>query len=148
MSIDNKTLISTVRMGGATLSGTTPANTSLVDMQGFEALTVLLTTGTVTDAGTTAGFTMKLQHSDSTAAASFVDCAADEIVGANLTVTDDAADDQAIGTIGYIGNRRYVRAVVTGTTGTNAVFVAFGLLGSNSSRSAPLPAVIAAVAAT
>ena len=51
MAIDKKTTMNVVRMGGATLSGTTPSNTSLVDMQGFEALTVLLTTGTVTDAG-------------------------------------------------------------------------------------------------
>lgn len=153
MAYDTKTLMNVVRMGGATLSGTTPSNTSLVDMQGYEALTVLLTTGTVTDAGTAAGFTMKLQHSDTTVAGDFVDCAAAEIIptsagATTLTVTSDDDDDKAIGTIGYRGNKRYVRAVVTGTTGTNAVYVAFGIRGKNSSASAPVTGVTTATAAT
>lgn len=153
MAYDTKNLLNVVRMGGATLSGTTPSNTSLVDMQGYEALTVLLTTGTVTDAGTTAGFTMKLQHSDTTAAADFVDCAATEIIptsagATTLTVTSDDDDDKAIGSLGYRGGKRYVRAVVTGTTGTNAVYVAFGIRGANSSASAPVAAVTTATSAT
>ena len=124
---DMKSDLQLVRMGGATLSGTTPANTSLIDMQGFNALTVALTTGTVTDAGTASGFTLKLQHSDTTAAGDFVDCTSDEVIGENLTVTSDDDDDSVIGTIGYRGNKRYVRAVVTGTTGTNAVVVVMGI---------------------
>ena len=39
---------------------------------------------------------------------------------AALTVTDDADDDTAIGSIGYIGTKRYLRVVATGTTGTDA----------------------------
>ena len=124
---DMKSDLQLVRMGGATLSGTTAANTSLIDMQGFQALTVALTTGTVTDAGTAEGFTLKLQHSDTTVGTDFVDCATSDVIGANLTVTSDDDDDKAIGTIGYRGNKRYVRAVITGTTGTNAVVVVLGI---------------------
>lgn len=150
---DQKTELNIVRMGGATLSGTTPANTSLVDMQGYEALTVLLTTGTVTDAGAAAGFTLKLQHSDTTAAVDFVDCTAAEVIPTSvgdttLSVTADADDDKAIGTIGYRGNKRYVRAVITGTALTDAVVVVFGIRGHFSQQSAPVPAVTTPTAAT
>jgi hypothetical protein len=143
---DMKSDLQLVRMGGATLSGTTPANTSLIDMQGFSALTVALTTGTVTDAGTAAGFTLKLQHSDTTVGTDFVDCATSDVIGANLAVTEDADDDKAIGTIGYRGNKRYVRAVITGTTGTDAVVVVFGIKERAATRA--VTAIAAAVAAT
>jgi hypothetical protein len=104
-----------------TLSGTTPNNSALIDMQGFAGLTAYLLTGTITDAGDAAGFTMKLQHSDSVVGTSFVDVPADELIGANVSVTLDTQDDLVVGGIGYAGKNRYVRAVFTGTTGTNAI---------------------------
>jgi hypothetical protein len=104
-----------------TLSGTTPNNSALIDMQGFHGLTAYLLTGTITDAGDAAGFTMKLQHSDSVVGTSFVDVPADELIGANVSVTLDTQDDLVVGGIGYAGKNRYVRAVFTGTTGTNAI---------------------------
>ena len=63
-----------------TLSGTTPNNSALFDTRGFGSLTVLLNTGTVTDAGTAAGFTMKLQDSDTVVGTDFVDVAAANIL--------------------------------------------------------------------
>lgn len=113
--------VNNTRGADQTLSGVTQNASALIDMKGWEGLNAWLHTGVVTDAGTASGFTAKLQHSDTTAAADFVDCAADEIIGADLTVTDDAADNTIVGKIGYRGNKRYVRMVVTGTTGTNAV---------------------------
>lgn len=104
-----------------TLSGTTPNASALIDMQGFAGLTAYLLTGTVTDAGDTAGFTMKLQHSDSVVGTSFVDVPADELIGSTVSVTLDTQDDLVVGGIGYAGKNRYVRAVFTGTTGTNAI---------------------------
>jgi len=104
-----------------TLSGTTPNASALIDMQGFAGLTAYLLTGTVTDAGATAGFTMKLQHSDSVVGTSFVDVPAEELIGSTLSVTVDTQDDLVIGGIGYVGKNRYVRAVFTGTTGTDAI---------------------------
>lgn len=105
----------------ATLSGTTPATGNIVDLADAEGAMLVLQTGTVTDAGTASGFTTKLQESDTTADADFTDVAAADLNGTELAVTDDADDSVAVGVIGYIGNKRYVRAVATGTTGTNAV---------------------------
>lgn len=153
MSVDMKNMLNLVRMGGATLSGTTPYNSSLADMQGFESLTVALQTLTVTDAGTASGFTLKLQHSDSTAAASFVDCTAAEVIpdsagNTTITVTADTDDDIIKNSIGYRGNKRYVRAVVTGTTLTDAGILVLGIRTANSSASAPVAAVTSPTAAT
>ena len=116
-----------------TLSGVTPNNSALIDRRGFDALSVYLQTGTVTDAGTASGFTMKLQHSDTTAAADFADVPASGLVpnsagGTTITVTDDAADNVTAGGVGYVGGKRYVRAVFTGTTNTNAVVQVLAVL--------------------
>ena len=106
----------------ATLSGTTPAAGDWIDMQGWEALTFTVSTGTVTDAGTASGFAFEVQESDTTAAADATAVADADLIGteAALTVTADTDDDKLIGSIGYVGGKRYVRIVATGTTGTNA----------------------------
>ena len=107
----------------ATLSGTTPSKGNIVDLKDVEAATFVLQTGTVTDAGDATGFTTQIQESDTTADAAFTAVADADLVGLEtaLTVTLDTADSVAVGAIGYIGEKRYVRAVVTGSTGTNAV---------------------------
>lgn len=106
----------------ATLSGTTPSEGGVIDMQGWEACTMSVATGTVTDAGTASGFGFEVQESDTTADADFTAVADADLVGleSDLTVTDDADDNVIVGSIGYVGGKRYVRIVATGTTGTNA----------------------------
>jgi hypothetical protein len=106
----------------ATLSGATPAAGDWIDMQGWEALTFSVSTGTVTDAGTTSGFSFEVQESDTTAAADATAVADADLVGLEsaLTVTADDDDNKLIGSIGYVGSKRYVRIVATGTTGTDA----------------------------
>jgi hypothetical protein len=107
----------------ATLSGVTPSAGNWIDMQGWEALTFTVSTGTVTDAGTASGFAFEVQESDTTAAADATAVVDADLVGLEsaLTVTSDDADDTLVGSIGYVGGKRYVRIVATGTTGTNAV---------------------------
>lgn len=110
----------------ATLSGDTPAEGNIIDMQGFEALTYSVSTGTVTDAGAAAGFSFEVQESDTTADADFTAVADADLVGLEsaLTVTSDTADNELVGSIGYIGNKQYVRIVATGTSGTDAYVAA------------------------
>jgi hypothetical protein len=108
----------------ATLSGVTPAKGNIVDLTDFGAATFCYQTGAVTDAGGAAGFAVEIQESDTTADADFTAVADADLAGgdeADLTVTADDDDSKAIGRLGYIGNKRYVRVVVTGTTGTDAV---------------------------
>ena len=120
---DLKNSIQVATSGIHTLAGATPAKGNIVDRTGFGNVTFTLITGTVTDAGTTAGFATEIQESDTTADTDFTAVANADLLGLEsaLTVTADADDNKAVGSIGYKGNKRYVRAVHTGTTGTDAV---------------------------
>jgi len=118
-------------------------------MKGWEALTAYLATGAFTDAGGAEGFTMKLQHSDTLAGDDFSDVTSDQIkVGGDVTVTSDDDDTIVKGGIGYFGGKRYVRAVITGSTGSNAVVYALFLRGRSSSISRPVTTIGATVATT
>lgn len=119
-----------------TLSGTTASAGNIIDMQGFESLTYVVYTGLVTDAGTASGFGFEVQESDTTANADFTAVADADLLGAesDLTVTSDTADEQLIGSIGYVGNKRYVRIVATGTSGTDAVVVVAAVKGHGASQ--------------
>jgi hypothetical protein len=132
----------------ATLSGTTPAAGNIVDLADYAAATFLYQTGAVTDAGAAGGFTLVVQHSDTTAAADFAAVADADLVGteADLAVTLDTTDSVAIGSIGYIGTKRYVRVVITGTTGTNAIVN--GVWALQKPRYAPKGNAAANIAAT
>ncbi len=107
----------------ATLSGTTKAEGDWIDMQGWQSVTFSVGTGTVTDAGTASGFSFQVEEGDDTTDAGATAVADADLVGteAALTVTADTDDDKLIGSIGYIGSKRYVRMTAVGTTGTNAV---------------------------
>lgn len=107
----------------ATLSGTTKAEGDWIDMQGWQSVTFSVGTGTVTDAGTASGFSFQVEEGDDTTDAGATAVADADLVGSesDLTVTSDADDDKMIGSIGYIGSKRYVRMTAVGTTGTNAV---------------------------
>ena len=135
-----------VRRGAnQTLSGTTPNNSQAFDVRGFSTATFDLHTAAVTDAGT-AGFTMKLQHSDTLAGADFADVPADEVIGTAPVVDDDGDDNIIAGGLGYVGNKRYVRAVPTGTDDTDAVVFVVANLGRP--HRAPVARVGAALATT
>ena len=143
--ISNKQM---VHIGNLTLSGTTPATSSYVDLRGFDACTIVVVNNTVTDAGTTAGFTATLQESaDTTAAAASTVATANTVGAANtITVTSDAADNAIAGAIGYNGGERYVGVSVTGTTGTDADVSVYAIL--NVPHRAPATFIGTAVART
>ena len=132
----------------ATLSGVTPSAGNIVDLTDYQAATFLYQTGAVTDAGAAGGFTVEVQHSDTTAAADFAAVADADLVGeeSDLAVTADDVDSVAVGSIGYIGSKRYVRVVVTGTTNTDAVVN--GVWALQKPRYAPKGDAAANIAAT
>ncbi|MCJ8334556.1 MAG: hypothetical protein MJH10_09985 [Epibacterium sp.] len=111
-----------VHLGRVEVSGTTPATSAYVDLQGYDAATLIVTTNAVTDAGTASGFTITLQESDDTTAAGAGTVATtDTVDGANaLTVTSDDDDNVVVGGLSYLGGKRYIGISVTGTTGSAA----------------------------
>jgi len=131
---DNLSNCQVVHLGNVTVSGTTPAVSSYVDLQGYGACTLAVIANTVTDAGTAAGFTVTLQESaDTTAAAAGTVATTDTVDGSNtVTVTSDAADNTNAGGMGYVGDSRYVGISVTGTTGSDADISIVAILGKPS----------------
>lgn len=120
---DGKNELQLVHLGNLALSGVTPAASAWVDTRDFDKVTLVAIANTITDAGTpTGGFTFEVQESNTTAAADATAVADNELLGseADLQVISDSAGDSIIGGIGYLGTKRYVRLVATGTTGTNA----------------------------
>jgi len=105
----------------ATLSGVTPSAGGAIDMQGWEGLTFTVSTGTVTNAGTASGFSFEVQESDEQDSG-YTAVADANLIGSEsgLTVTSDDDDNVLVGSIGYRGEKRYVRIVATATTRTDA----------------------------
>lgn len=92
-------------IGVATVNGTG------IDMLGYGSAT-LLCTATV---GSVAG-TVKIQESDASGSG-FADAASDDVIGVNgLAVVEDN-----VVTLGYVGTKRYLRAVYTGTVSGDIV---------------------------
>lgn len=134
-----------IRGADQTLSGTTANASAAFDVRGFSTAVFDLETGAVTDAGTADGFTMVLQHSDTLVGTDFVAVPSGEFSG-TASVLLDTNDNIIAGSIGYLGNKRYVRGVITGTTGTDAVVHVKGNLGKP--HRAPVTRVGATVATT
>ena len=140
--------LQTVHLGNLALSGTTPATSSYVDLKGFNACDIVVVANTITDAGTASGFTVTLQESADTAAASAGSVVAADTPDGTVTLTEtsDTADNTVIGGMGYVGGERYVGVSAVGTTGTDADISVFAVLGKP--HRAPTTFVGTAVART
>ncbi|QUS39058.1 hypothetical protein RPMA_09595 [Tardiphaga alba] len=98
----------------ATLKG------SAVDLRGFGSALMAVSTGAIASAGL---YDIKIQESDTTTDGDFTDAAAADLLG----VLPAGLAASSVYRQGYIGKRRYVRAVITKQSGTSiaagAVFV-------------------------
>ncbi|MGE0754582.1 MAG: hypothetical protein AB7L92_05420 [Alphaproteobacteria bacterium] len=94
---------------------TSTQTSSAIDLQGYNSANIVFAVGQSGD--TLSGgvyWTLKLQESDTDSG--YTDVAASDISsGAATVVVDDPAEDDAAYSLGYIGTKRYVKAVVTPT---------------------------------
>ena len=92
----------------------TATNTATaIDMQGFESLNILIATGVVAGAG---NFTPTLEESN-IVDSGFTTVAAADLLGAFVTPLVASTTYK----VGYRGNRRFVRTVLTLNSGTSIV---------------------------
>lgn len=145
---DGKSELQVVHLGNLALSGDTPAASAWVDARDFDKVTLAVVANTVTDAGDASGIVFEVQESATTAAADATAVANDQLIGSesDLTITLDTDDNVIAGGIGYIGTKRYVRIVATGSTGTDADVSIVAITGDASYE--PRAFVGASVAAT
>lgn len=102
----------TVTSGGGAVVATD------IDLRGFDGTNIVVDFGA--NGGDTLNgtnyFTVKVEHSND--GTTYTECDTSDILGATpasgvvLTV-DDAAEDEAVYSFGYVGNRRYLQITIT-----------------------------------
>ena len=106
---------------------TTTKTSTAIDLQGYNSVTVVFSMGASGD--TLSGsvyWTLKLQHSDDNS--SYEDLASTDLLGgATSIVVDSSSEDETAYAFGYIGKRRYLKAVAT-PTGTHSTGTPLGML--------------------
>lgn len=96
-----------------------------VDTKGFQSLVLAFALGSLNDLAAT----VEVQHSD-TSGSGFAAVPDTELHGLEADLTIAATDDDKVAQIGYHGGKRYVRVVVTVSTGSGVnVLSAVGILG-------------------
>jgi hypothetical protein len=91
----------------ATLKGTA------IDLLGFNGAELIVSTGAIAGAGL---YVMSFEESDTTTDGDFADVAAGDLIGTALPASLEAS---TVYKLGYVGHKRYVRAVITKTSGTS-----------------------------
>lgn len=103
----------------AAVTDNTAQVSSTCDCLGYEAVTLAMITGTLTDADAT--FTGLLEESDDNS--TFTTVAAADMVGTVALANFQFDDDIEPRKIGYVGRKRYVRYTVTPANNTGNLFL-------------------------
>ena len=109
----------------ATQSAT--AKGTAVDLLGFDSAALVITTGAIVSSGL---YVMSLQESATTTDGDFTDVAASNVVGTLPTSLAASSSYK----VSYVGTKRYVRAVITKTSGTSIDAGAAFILGHATQR--------------
>lgn len=95
---------------------------SHADLQGFSSATLIINTGAIAGDGL---YVMSMQESDTTTDGDFTDVSAEDMLG----VFPASLAASSVYKVGYKGTKRYIRAVITKTSGTSVAASAVILLG-------------------
>jgi len=109
------------------VTSTTTKTSTSIDLQGYNSTNVLFAIGNSGD--TLSGslyWTLKLTHSDDDSSYSDV-ALADLTNGAASVVVDSSSKDKTVYGFGYIGEKRYLRAVAT-PTGSHSTGTPIGMV--------------------
>jgi len=106
--VDNVDIVNTIDPDDYTST----VNGAVIDIQGFDSATIAFMVGTLTDGV----HTVKVQHGDEVGGGDMADLAATDWTGRTLDVLHSDVNQR----VGYIGNKRYIRAVntITGSPST------------------------------
>jgi len=102
---------------------------AIIDTQGYESCTLLLVTGTNTDANAT--FAVLVEDGDDSGLSDKAAVADAQLLGTEALAGFTFADDVECRKIGYVGNKRYVRMTVTpsGNDSGNIFLAGIAVLG-------------------
>jgi hypothetical protein len=110
---------------------------AIIDTKGYEAVELVLVTGTNTDADAT--FTTLVEDGDNSGLSDAAAVADAQLVGTEAAASFTFADDGECRKIGYVGGKRYVRLTVTPSgNGAGNIFIA-GVAVLGRPQSGPTP---------
>lgn len=118
----------------------TPIVSTILDTKGYGSAMLALVTGTNTD--TNATFAVLLEESDDSGMSGAGAVADTDLIGTESLAGFTAADDDGKARkLGYIGNKRYIRATVTpsGNDSGNIFLAGVWVLGNPASAPTPNP---------
>lgn len=109
------------------ISTDTTTNGAIIDTKGYEAVTFIFHTGTITDGD----YTVLIQDGDDSGLSDAAAVADADLIGTEAAASFTAdTDDNKVSKIGYIGTKRYVRFnVVSTNTSTGGTVGAVCVLG-------------------
>lgn len=124
----------------AVVTDNTAQVSAIIDVRGYDALTWLINTGTLSDADATLAVTM--DHGEAANLSDAAAVAATDLVGTLALAGATFADDGETRKVGYIGTKRYVRLTITPANNTgNIPISAMALLGRPSRQPTANPPV-------
>lgn len=133
-----------VALAPAVVADGTAQPTVIIDTQGYQSLTLIILLGVLVDAD--AEWSVTLSHGDAvddpanpTTITDTAEVADEDLIGTEDLAGFTHADDGKTRKVGYVGGKRYVRAVIDDTTPNtgSAPMAALWLLGHP--REAPTP---------
>lgn len=112
----------------AAITDNTAAVGAIIDRQGAESITYVISTGTDADADVT--FAVLLEEGNASNMSDASTVAAADLLGTLALASYTFSDDAKCFKVGYIGSKRYTRLTITPTANTGNFFVsAVALLG-------------------
>lgn len=110
------------------IADNTAAVSEVIDLQGFQALTFVIATGTLADADAT--FAVLVEDGDQSDLSDAAAVADANLIGTEALAGFNFGHDDVTRKIGYVGHKRYVRLTVTPANNTgNAPIAVVAVLG-------------------
>lgn len=105
----------------AATTDNTPYVSNILDLQGYDSAMLVIETGSLADVDATFAVTLSEGNASNLSDASAV--AAIDMLGGLTAASFTFAADNSCFKLGYIGNKRYIRATVTPSANTGNVFL-------------------------
>jgi hypothetical protein len=136
--MNNLHFVSAIVPIAAAQTDNTALQSNIIDTQGYDSLAFAIMTGTLADVDAT--FTTLVRHGNESNLSDAVDVPDDMLGGSELLASFNFGDDNECRKIGYTGDKRYVRLVVTPANNTGAApIVAIAVLGHPANAPTPNP---------
>jgi hypothetical protein len=94
----------------------------ILDMRGYDSAEFVWAAGSIADADVT--FTVLVEHGDNSGLSDAAAVPDDQLTNTEASAAPTFGSDNAVGSIGYLGDKRYVRVTITPAANTGNIFLA------------------------